>query len=155
MHIYVPHELDEDPAECRGHHVRNRIINMLTPSSRADYCSHRYRFSMFYTAAHVFTFMNTIIYWAVLVPSGHGGFKPPRMPHYHHTPGNATSGAFDSGSYFPFQVLTQDYTDQLADSRKKRQRPLQRWYDQVFQHHQRLVHHVCHCFDRDLSPQQH
>lgn len=101
MHIYVPHELDEDPAECRGHHVRNRIINMFTPSSQAGHCSHKYRFSMFYTASHVFTFMNTIIYWAVLVPSGHGGFKPPQMPHHHHTPGNATSAAFDPGTWFP------------------------------------------------------
>ena len=33
MHIYVPHELDEDHAGCRGHHFRNRLINMFTPSS--------------------------------------------------------------------------------------------------------------------------
>ena len=106
MHIYVPHELDEDHAGCRGHHFRNRLLNMFTPSSCADPCSgsHKYRFSMFYTTAHVFTFMNTIIYWAVLVPSGHGGFKPPQMPHHHHTPGNATSAAFDPGLCSPLNL---------------------------------------------------
>ncbi|KAK8062464.1 hypothetical protein PG997_014561 [Apiospora hydei] len=79
MHLLLPKELPEEPAECHGHQFRNKIINLLLPPSRNRYGNHTHPFwfSMFYTVSHVFTFMNTIIYWAVLVPAGHGGFEPP------------------------------------------------------------------------------
>ncbi|KAK8079009.1 hypothetical protein PG994_002816 [Apiospora phragmitis] len=98
MHLVLPKELAEDPAECHGHQFRNKVINAFLPPSRTRYggYNHRFWFSLFYTVSHVFTFMNTIIYWAVLVPAGHGGFEPPKAPHRHpHAPDNSTVAGYD------------------------------------------------------------
>ncbi|KAK6836597.1 hypothetical protein PG987_007092 [Apiospora arundinis] len=85
------------------------------PPSRARYGNHTHPlwFSLFYTVSHVFTFMNTIIYWAVLVPAGHGGFKPPHYPHRHpHAPDNSTvagydphKGLFEEGHLKAFSII--------------------------------------------------
>ncbi|KAI1504491.1 hypothetical protein F5X99DRAFT_16548 [Biscogniauxia marginata] len=90
MHLFVPRTIEEDPEDCHEHRMRTHIIRMLSPPSQANYHGRRFTFSMFYTIAHVFAFMNTIIYWGVLVPSGHGGFRPPNLPHHGHHRGNET-----------------------------------------------------------------
>ncbi|KAK8029889.1 hypothetical protein PG993_011180 [Apiospora rasikravindrae] len=116
MHLLLPKELPEDPAECHGHQFRNKIVNALLPPSRTRYGNHTHPFwfSLFYTVSHVFTFMNTIIYWAVLVPAGHGGFEAPNAPHHHHphAPDNSTvagydphKGLFEEGHLKSFSII--------------------------------------------------
>ncbi|KAK8096734.1 hypothetical protein PG999_012678 [Apiospora kogelbergensis] len=115
MHLILPKELPEDPAECHGHQFRNRLINAFLPPSRTRYGNHTHPlwFSLLYTISHVFVFMNSIIYWAVLVPAGHGGFKPPKVPHHHpHAPDNSTvagydphKGLFDEGHLKSFSII--------------------------------------------------
>ncbi|OTB01654.1 hypothetical protein M426DRAFT_212186 [Hypoxylon sp. CI-4A] len=98
MHLIFPKAIEVDPAECHGHKIRAYILRFFSPPNRAACPIRRYLFSMFYTIAHVFPLMNTIMYWSVLVPSGHGGFKPPHMPHRHYAPpscGNATITTYD------------------------------------------------------------
>ncbi|KAK8063536.1 hypothetical protein PG996_008188 [Apiospora saccharicola] len=115
MHLLLPKELPEDPAECHGHQFRNKAINAFLPPSRNRYGNHTHPiwFSLLYTVSHVFTFMNTIIYWAVLVPAGHGGFQPPHAPHRHpHAPDNSTvagydphKGLFEEGHLKAFSII--------------------------------------------------
>ncbi|KAK8112807.1 hypothetical protein PG984_013333 [Apiospora sp. TS-2023a] len=115
MHLLLPKELPEDPAECHGHQFRNKVINAFLPPSRNRYGNHTHPiwFSLLYTVSHVFTFMNTIIYWAVLVPAGHGGFQPPHAPHRHpHAPDNSTvagydphKGLFEEGHLKAFSII--------------------------------------------------
>ncbi|KAK7911935.1 hypothetical protein PG985_014416 [Apiospora marii] len=115
MHLLLPKELPEDPAECHGHQFRNKVINTFLPPSRNRYGNHTHPiwFSMLYTVSHVFTLMNTIIYWAVLVPAGHGGFQPPNAPHRHpHAPDNSTvagydphKGLFEEGHLKSFSII--------------------------------------------------
>jgi hypothetical protein len=90
MHLAMPGQGEEDPNDCHGHRLRTRILNAMSPSSSNHCHSRKFVFSLFYTVAHVFTFMNTILYWAILVPAGHGGFRPPKLPHHHHPPSNTT-----------------------------------------------------------------
>ncbi|KAI1841110.1 hypothetical protein JX266_012703 [Neoarthrinium moseri] len=95
MHLLLPRPVQEDANDCHGHRARSRVLSFLSPPNRANCRNRRFFFSMFYTAAHVFTFMNTIIYWAILVPAGHGGFKAPHFPHHHHSPHNQTRALYD------------------------------------------------------------
>ncbi|KAI1415481.1 hypothetical protein F5Y13DRAFT_207200 [Hypoxylon sp. FL1857] len=81
MHLIFPKAIEVDPAECHGHRLRAYILRFFSPPNRAKCHIRRFGFSMFYTNAHVFAFMNTVLYWALLVPTGHGGFKEPHMPH--------------------------------------------------------------------------
>ncbi|KAI1205237.1 uncharacterized protein F4807DRAFT_443984 [Annulohypoxylon truncatum] len=83
MHLIFPKAIEIDPDECHGHKFRAHILRFLSPPNTAACPIRRFFFSMFYTIAHVFPFMNTLVYWGCLVPCGHGGFKPPSMPHSH------------------------------------------------------------------------
>ncbi|KAI1102728.1 hypothetical protein F4804DRAFT_342993 [Jackrogersella minutella] len=83
MHLIFPKAIEVNPHECHGHQLRAHILRFLSPPNKANCPIRRYLFSLFYTIAHVFPFMNTLIYWGILVPAGHGGFKPPSMPHFH------------------------------------------------------------------------
>lgn len=96
MHTFVPNIPDRDD-DSPVSAIRNRIARFVSPSHRVSNVE-RYSFSMFYTVSHVFTLMNTLLYWAVLAPAGHGGFKFPSLPHHHH--GNQT-GIF----YEPSELL--------------------------------------------------
>ena len=62
-----------------------KVKRFLSPPSKEPGGTGPFAFSLFYTIAHVFALMNTLIYWAVLVPSGHGGFTPPSLPHQHNS----------------------------------------------------------------------
>ncbi|KAI0892559.1 hypothetical protein F4806DRAFT_499965 [Annulohypoxylon nitens] len=83
MHLIFPKAIEIDLDDCQGHRFRAYTLRCLSPPNKARCPIRRYCFSMFYTIAHVFPFMNTLIYWGCLVPAGHGGFKPPHMPHSH------------------------------------------------------------------------
>ncbi|KAH9990265.1 hypothetical protein F4779DRAFT_623848 [Xylariaceae sp. FL0662B] len=95
MHLAFPKALEENPEDCHGHRLRTRILQFLSPPNEATCPARRYLFSMFYTMSHVFPFMNTLIYWGILVPSGHGGFKPPNFPHNHTPPAGNASALYD------------------------------------------------------------
>ena len=68
MHHWSP-VLDDDDRRWKA-----RVLSTLSPPSSTPCSRKSFYFSLFYTAAHVFNFMNTIIYWAVLVPQGYGNF---------------------------------------------------------------------------------
>ncbi|KAI0126248.1 hypothetical protein BJ170DRAFT_634290 [Xylariales sp. AK1849] len=95
LHLFFPRSVEEDDNDSHGNQMRSNVINILSPPNRANSYNRRFFFSMFYTTAHVFTFMNTIIYWAILVPFGHGGFKAPNLPHHNHLPHNNASVLYD------------------------------------------------------------
>ncbi|KAI0485328.1 hypothetical protein GGR56DRAFT_617692 [Xylariaceae sp. FL0804] len=114
MHLFKPHKLFEDPEDCEGHRIRTRVFQLLSPSNRDASAGHQFMFSMFYTIAHVFAFMNTLLYWAILVPAGHGGIPPPSLPHQHpQPPKNETvslmtspdKGLFEEGPTKSFSIL--------------------------------------------------
>ncbi|OTA55605.1 hypothetical protein K449DRAFT_438524 [Hypoxylon sp. EC38] len=84
LHLVSPKAIEVNPAECHGHRFRAYTLRFFSPPNMAVCGIRRFLFSLFYTIAHVFPFMNTVLYWALLVPSGHGGFKPPALPHHHH-----------------------------------------------------------------------
>ncbi|KAI1133145.1 hypothetical protein F5Y10DRAFT_130144 [Nemania abortiva] len=93
MHTFEPNipDPDEDP---QGSSVRAHVARFLSPSHRVSNIE-RLSFSMFYTVSHVFTLLNALLYWTVLVPAGHGGFQPPSVPHHHHDAGNTTGIFYD------------------------------------------------------------
>ncbi|KAI1074047.1 hypothetical protein F5B20DRAFT_574375 [Whalleya microplaca] len=112
MHLVFPKALEVDPADCHGHQFRTRILQSLSPPNKANCPTRRYIFSMFYTISHVFPFMNTLVYWGILVPSGHGGFKQPNFPHGHPQPlPNATvlydpnKGLFEEDDIKAFSII--------------------------------------------------
>ncbi|KAI2611937.1 hypothetical protein GGR54DRAFT_643178 [Hypoxylon sp. NC1633] len=115
MHLVFPKAIEIDPKECHGHKFRAYCLRFLSPPNKATCPIRRYCFSMYYTMAHVFPFMNTLIYWACLVPSGHGGFPAPQFPHRHqpHPPpgSNATilydpnKGLFEEDSIKSFSII--------------------------------------------------
>jgi len=116
MHLVAPRATHVSPEDCTGHRMRNKVLSALSPSGHSDCPKRRFAFSMFYTTAHVFTFMNTIIYWAILVPAGHGGFKAPNLPHHdhgHHRHDNDTTmaiydankGLFEEGDIKAFSII--------------------------------------------------
>ncbi|KAI4592288.1 hypothetical protein KJ359_011347 [Pestalotiopsis sp. 9143b] len=67
----------------------------MSPPSRVESSRKRLFFSMFYTVTHIFTFTNTIMYWAVLVPTGNGGFAAPTFGRPQEPPSNSTALAYD------------------------------------------------------------
>ncbi|KAI1488631.1 hypothetical protein F5X96DRAFT_644688 [Biscogniauxia mediterranea] len=114
MHLFVPQTMEEEDSEdSDGHRLRTRIVRLLSPPRQADRHGQLFAFSMFYTIAHVFAFMNTIIYWGLLVPSGHGGFKPPNLPDHSQHRGNQTAsimydpdkGLFEEDPIKSFSIL--------------------------------------------------
>jgi hypothetical protein len=56
------------------------LLRIMSPPVQTANSRKRFYFSIFYTAVHVFCFMNTVIYWTVLVPQGHGHFAKPDEP---------------------------------------------------------------------------
>ncbi|KAI1420508.1 hypothetical protein F5Y12DRAFT_719462 [Xylaria sp. FL1777] len=84
-------ESDDEPQDSSA---QARVARFFSPPQQAS-SAQRIGFSLFYTVSHVFTFLNTLIYWAVLVPAGHGGFKPPEFPNHRHNPGNSTAIFYD------------------------------------------------------------
>lgn len=46
----------------------------MSPPIQTIHSRKRFYFSLFYTIVHVFAVLNVILYWAVLVPKGHGHF---------------------------------------------------------------------------------
>ncbi|KAI1434646.1 hypothetical protein GGR50DRAFT_386130 [Xylaria sp. CBS 124048] len=93
MHTFNPN-VEEEEEDSRGSRIRTGIARFFSPSHQVTNAE-RLGFSMFYTVSHVFALLNTLLYWAVLVPSGHGGFKPPEFPHHRHSPGNSTGVFYD------------------------------------------------------------
>ncbi|KAI1480072.1 hypothetical protein K445DRAFT_102493 [Daldinia sp. EC12] len=81
MHLICPKAIEVDPNDCQGHKFKAYCLRFLSPPNRATCPVRRYFFSLYYTVAHVFPIMNTLVYWGCLVPSGHGGFAPPKLPH--------------------------------------------------------------------------
>lgn len=120
MHLSAPQPTHEDPEECHGHRLRHRILEFLSPPRGNSSEFHKYTFSLFYTVAHVFTFTNTIMYWAILVPAGHGGFELPGVPHHnHHNHDDSATIAYDpSKSRPPVNIWpgTHGYLSSLANS---------------------------------------
>ncbi|KAI3341859.1 hypothetical protein F4824DRAFT_265514 [Ustulina deusta] len=89
----------------------SRIARAFSPPDQPS-TAERISFSMFYTVSHVFTLLNTLLYWAVLVPAGHGGFISPGFPHHHHNSGNSTGifydpnkGLFEEDDIKAFSIL--------------------------------------------------
>ncbi|KAI0110268.1 hypothetical protein F4814DRAFT_397467 [Daldinia grandis] len=81
MHLISPRAVEIHSNDCRGHKLKAYSLRFLSPPNKAICPIRRYLFSLYYTIAHVFPIMNTLIYWGCLVPSGHGGFKAPTLPH--------------------------------------------------------------------------
>ncbi|KAI2626287.1 hypothetical protein GGS21DRAFT_540997 [Xylaria nigripes] len=110
LHTFMPN-IGEPDEHCQGQIVRARIARFFSPSHQATDIE-RLGFSMFYTICHVFVLLNTLLYWAVLVPSGHGGFPRPDFPQHSHTPDNSTSiyyspnkGLFEEDDIKAFSIL--------------------------------------------------
>ncbi|KAI1767810.1 hypothetical protein GGR53DRAFT_525864 [Hypoxylon sp. FL1150] len=113
MHLISPKAIEVDPQDCHGHKFKAYALRFFSPPNEASHHNRKFWFSMFYTMAHVFPFMNTMLYWAVLVPTGHGGFQPPSMPHHHADQpiGNATirydpgKGLFEEDDIKAFSII--------------------------------------------------
>ncbi|KAK4194138.1 hypothetical protein QBC40DRAFT_239136 [Triangularia verruculosa] len=67
-HLFYP-DVDEDDRRWESVVLSKMSPPLQTPQSRK-----RFYFSIFYTVVHVFVFMNSLIYWTVLVPQGYGHF---------------------------------------------------------------------------------
>ncbi len=52
------------------------VLRVMQPPEQPPPFAAPILFSVFYSLVHVYSFMLTIIYWAVLVPNGHG-----HLPH--------------------------------------------------------------------------
>ncbi|RYP39423.1 hypothetical protein DL768_010717 [Monosporascus sp. mg162] len=117
VHVIYPYDVEPDPEGSRRHQVKARAIQFLSPPSRSNSDRRRFLFGLFYAVAHVFAFMNTLIYWGILVPSGRGGFKPPSFPQHPAPDGNASvtydpdKGLFEEGSIKPFSILNLSLTN--------------------------------------------
>ncbi|KAI0160878.1 hypothetical protein GGR52DRAFT_150305 [Hypoxylon sp. FL1284] len=111
MHLISPKAIEVDPRECQGHKFKAYVLRFFSPPNKATCPKRKFWFSMYYTMAHVFPFMNTLIYWGVLVPTGHGGFTAPSISHGHSPANNATvlydpdKGLFEEDSIKSFSIL--------------------------------------------------
>lgn len=79
-HLHWPH-IDESDQTWES-----RILRAMSPPEQPSYSRRRFYFSLFYSLVHVYSFMVTLIYWAVLVPQGHGHLpkhdgEPPKVGH--------------------------------------------------------------------------
>ena len=61
--------------------VARTILNLSPPDGLTEFSHNHFYPSLLYIAAHVFNFMNTLMYWAVLVPQGHGNLGGPGWLH--------------------------------------------------------------------------
>ncbi|KAI1169643.1 hypothetical protein F4777DRAFT_584713 [Nemania sp. FL0916] len=109
-HTFEPSSQEQDD-DSEGSSARDRIVQFFSPTHRPSN-TEKFSFSMFYTVSHVFALLNALMYWTVLVPAGHGGFKPPHIPHHHHGVGNSTriyydpgKGLFDEDEIKSFSIL--------------------------------------------------
>ena len=73
-HLYYP-DIEEN-----DNRWESKILRVMSPPTQTAHSRKRFYFSLFYTAVHVFTFMNTLIYWTVLVPQEHGHLPQPDVP---------------------------------------------------------------------------
>lgn len=64
-HMHWP-DIDADDTRWES-----RVLRFMSPPEQLPGSRRRLYFSLFYTITHVFALMNVVIYWAVLVPSGH------------------------------------------------------------------------------------
>jgi len=97
MHAFEPN-VPEPQENCSGSAFRARLAEFFSPPQELSGIE-RLSFSVFYVVCHVFALMNTLLYWAVLVPAGHGGFKFPDLPHHHHSPDNDTTVFYDPSKW--------------------------------------------------------
>ncbi|KAI0145574.1 hypothetical protein GGR57DRAFT_517072 [Xylariaceae sp. FL1272] len=104
VHTFHPAE-DMSEEECRGHRVRSAITSFFSPPTSP--CKTKaFAFSLFYTAATVIPFVNSFLYYAVLLPTGHGGFKAPDFPlHHPHGDGDGDGGNTTGIFYDPGKGL--------------------------------------------------
>jgi hypothetical protein len=66
---------NDNDDDDEGHRWLTRMIFNLSPSREPESSSSKHFYpSLLYTATHVFNFINTVMYWAVLVPQGHANF---------------------------------------------------------------------------------
>ncbi|KAF3767276.1 hypothetical protein M406DRAFT_251747 [Cryphonectria parasitica EP155] len=64
-HMHWP---DTDANDTRW---ESRLIRFMSPPEQTSDDRRRFYFSLFYTVTHVFALMNVMIYWTIMVPSGH------------------------------------------------------------------------------------
>jgi len=82
---------DEDAADRRS---LIRPILDLPSGEQPQPSSKHFYFSLLYTAAHVFNFMNMVMFWAVLFPQGQVNI-----------PEGGNGGLFDGGWLRPFSIV--------------------------------------------------
>jgi hypothetical protein len=73
-HLYYP---DIEEQDTRWESV---ILRRMLPPDQGPFSRKRLYFSIFYTAVHVFVFMNALIHWTIMVPQGHGHWPTPAEP---------------------------------------------------------------------------
>lgn len=60
---------------------RARLLRVMSPPVQRPGDRKRFWFSLFYTTTQVFALISSLVYWAVLVPTGHGySLDPTRLP---------------------------------------------------------------------------
>lgn len=93
MHLLFPYEVALDPEGSRRHQLKAKAITFFSPPSSSTSDNRRFLFSLFYVTTHVFAFANTLVYWGVQVPAGHGGFRPPSF--HQSDPGSNATVMYD------------------------------------------------------------
>ncbi|EGO59271.1 hypothetical protein NEUTE1DRAFT_40570 [Neurospora tetrasperma FGSC 2508] len=72
-HLYYP-DIDEE------HNTwESALLRKMSPPEQTITSRNRLYFSLYYTVSHVFAFMNTFIFWAFVVPKGHGELPKERQ----------------------------------------------------------------------------
>ncbi|KAH8895834.1 hypothetical protein GQ53DRAFT_854040 [Thozetella sp. PMI_491] len=95
-HLYYPDIAADD------RRWESILLRGMAPPVQTTHSRKRFYFSLFYTAVHVFTFMNTIIYWTVLVPQDHG-----HLPQSGSPSGHPVHDFFGDGWFKPFCIINQ------------------------------------------------
>ncbi|KAI0206550.1 hypothetical protein F4808DRAFT_123347 [Astrocystis sublimbata] len=95
VHTFQPDDEYHAESTPRSWHqnARGGVVSFFSPPRRVSN-TQRHSFGLFYTISHVFAFLNALLYWIIHVPSGHGGFPFPEIPHHRHAPSNSTTGVF-------------------------------------------------------------
>ncbi|ESA42927.1 hypothetical protein GE21DRAFT_5982 [Neurospora crassa] len=109
-HLYYP-DIDEE------HNTwESVLLRKMSPPEQTITSRNRLYFSLYYTVSHVFAFMNTFIFWAFVVPKGHGELPKERQRGSGDDAGSLEAGDFFSHGWFePFCVLNLwGYTSLLA-----------------------------------------
>jgi hypothetical protein len=96
--------------------VETFMLRRLSPPKDLADPYRRYYFSVFYSVAHCFTFMNAIIFWGLLVPYGRTGFerlpsKQPGLPIPGLQPGRPEVSAMGTTGLYPRDGHRSDTTD--------------------------------------------